>query len=90
MKELDIAPYLSRVSTTTYDIAGTPFSVDSISGKGRFRYYKVTAYHPTYNQEIKITFEEFFEAAPPDLQEYILFNLDLFRNKEWIEIGKQH
>ena len=80
-----IPKYLVQDSTTTYQIVGTPYTVDVISGPGRYRYYKTTKVNtPYFREEIRVDFEEVFEAANPDLQEYSLFNLDIFKGKKYI------
>lgn len=77
-----ISNYLVPVSTTTYEVVGTPYTVDVISGAGRYRYYKTTKVNtPYFREEVRVTFEEVFEASPIEIQEYFLFNLDIFQNK---------
>lgn len=90
MKIFSSAPFLVPIANDIYEIVGTPYSVDVMSGSGRFRYYKVTAYHSSYKEEVKVTLEEFFDAAPVELKEFILFNLDLFRDKKWKTTERQN
>ena len=82
MNYTNLSNYLTPISTTTYEIVGTPYTIDVISGPGRYRYYKTTKINtPYFREEVRVDFEEVFETSPVELQEYFLFNLDIFQNK---------
>ena len=60
----NIPNYLVPISTTTYEIVGTPYTVDVISGPGRYRYYKTTKINtPYFSEEVRVDFEEVFDPG---------------------------
>lgn len=85
MNKIDLTKYLDVSNSSSWEVIGTPYSIDTSGGGGRYRYFKVTKTHnPYYKEEVRVDFEEVFEAAHPDLQVYFLFNLDLFKNRGYI------